>query len=79
MKIPNKLSRFCITKKAGFWGGFNRARTLSDLKQNILQRNKGNGNKSIGVYVKIAELPDDISNSEVDKLIEDIGKDYKDE
>ena len=78
MKRPNRLSKFCITKKTGMYGGVNRATDLSDLRREILSRTNGNGKKSIGVYVKIAELPDNISEPEVFELLCRIEKDYKD-
>ena len=80
MNQPNKLSKFCVTKKArsAYDSGVRRAKTLQELKQCIMGRISGNGNHSIGVYVKIAELPDDISERDVDRLVHDISVDYKD-
>ena len=80
MNQSNKLSKFCVTKKArsAYDSGVRRAKTLQELRQCIVGRIGGEGNHSIGVYIKVAELPDDISERDVDRLIANIGADYKD-
>ena len=80
MNLPNKLSKFVVTKKARsiYDSGVRRAKTLQELKLCISARTHGEGNHAIGVYVKIAELPDDVNERDIDRLITDIGVDYKD-
>lgn len=59
--------------------GVRRAKNIEELKTCVCDRIRGKGNRAMGIYVKIAEFPDDITLSEVYSLVNQINADYKDE
>jgi len=73
----NKISKYLVSRWNGHFQDVSRHKKIDDLRRYLITCFKGQGYKSIGIYVKVAEIPDNLCNDEILRIVSQIEKDFE--